>query len=98
MPQSVLPTGGTICYNCLTKINKWGKLTKEIANISEDLTKLLQAKLSSLQSRHKHTQSELEMENILKTVQNSQDLVSQQEASPDVLKTSADVDVSLCCI
>ena len=42
IPQSLLPNGGTMCYNCLMKLKKWAKMTAEIAVIQEELTTYLQ--------------------------------------------------------
>ena len=53
IPQSLLPNGGTMCYNCLMKLKKWAKMTAEIAVIQEELTTYLQRSQSSRVRRDK---------------------------------------------
>ena len=39
--ESLLPTGGVMCYCCLTKLKKWDKMKIEIAAIQEELVTYL---------------------------------------------------------
>ena len=56
----MLPSGGTMCYNCLMKLKKWAKMTAEIAVILEELTAYLQRSQSIRVRRNKRTLSEAE--------------------------------------
>jgi len=58
LSQALLPTGGTLCYCCLIKLNKWDKMTTEITVIQEELKTYLKESLR----RHKRTLSEAERE------------------------------------
>ena len=76
---NVLPTGGTLCYSCIVKVNKWGKLSKEVSDLKDDLIKIIQANLNS--HSHKRTLSETEREETLDVVE---ELHTEHENAPEV--------------
>jgi len=38
---NVLSTGGTLCYSCVVKVIKWGKLSKQVSDLKDDLIKII---------------------------------------------------------
>lgn len=60
--RSLLPTGGKICYSCLTNLRNWNKKMAEVTRIQEELvTCLQQSESTSHRSRRsKRTLSEAE--------------------------------------
>ena len=62
LSQSSLPTGGTLCYCCLSNLKKWDKMTTEITALQEQLKKYLESSPSCRVNRNKRTMSESERE------------------------------------
>jgi len=60
--SQMLPTGGSICYSCLSTIRKFNKLTTALAGLKEELKMLLMKSPRTQAQRKKRTASECERE------------------------------------
>ena len=92
LSRSSLPTGGTLCYCCLSNLKKWDKMITEITVIQEQLKKhLTQSPSCSQAYRSKRTLSEAEREDGSTSPQNS--LIPPEAEQTDTANKSIDMSV-----
>ena len=92
LSRSSLPTGGTLCYCCLSNLKKWDKMITEITVIQEQLKRhLTQSPSCSQAYRTKRTLSEAEREDGSTSPQNS--LIPPEAEQTDTANRSIDMSV-----
>ena len=89
LSRSALPTGGTLCYCCLSNLKKWDKMSTEIAVIQEQFKKYLELSPSCRgecrANRNKRTLSEAERETSeeISTTPNTQNRMADSSIPPE---------------